>query len=260
MEVMTIYEVYVDVYFVENMLLDMLVLLSVSLLIGKRPVIWRLLLSSALGGAGAVLILWLRFSYGAAYILSVFVLDSIMCLLLFAAVRQIPVQIIYFHGLSFVYTKIGSCLEALGVTRFVRFAASVLLVAAVLLVCGYKKRLEKRRLYAVRIVESGKAFEFKALFDTGNSLVDPYTGKPVSIVEETDDIRSWIRDKPQKYRLIPFRSLGKENGLLEGTEVDELIICGKDGPKTKRGAVIALYKGKLSGDGSFQMILNQGLF
>ena len=63
MEVMTIYEVYVDVYFVENMLLDMIVLLSVSLMIGKRPVVWRLLLSSALGGLGAVLILWLRLGY-----------------------------------------------------------------------------------------------------------------------------------------------------------------------------------------------------
>lgn len=260
MEVMTIYEVYVDVYFVENMLLDMLVLLSVSLLIGKRPVIWRLILSSALGGAGAVLILWMRFGYGFAYILSVFALDMIMCLLLFVTIKQIPVQVIYFHTLSFVYTKISNCLEALGITRFGRIVASILLVAAVFLVCGYKKRLEKRRLYAVRIVESGRAFEFKALFDTGNSLIDPYTGKPVSIVEENEEIRSWIRDKPHKYRLIPFRSLGKENGLLEGTEVDELIICGKDGQKTERGAVIALYKGKLSGDGSFQMILNQGLF
>lgn len=260
MEVMTIYEVYVDVYFVENMLLDMLVLLSVSLLIGKRPVIWRLLLSSALGGAGAVLILWMRLGYGFVYIMLVFVLDIIMCLLLFATIQQIPVQVIYFQGLSFVYTKISGCLETLGITRFGRLTASILLVAAVFLVCSYKKRLAKRRLYVVRIVESGKAFDFKALFDTGNSLIDPYTGKPVSIVEESEDIRSWIREKPQKYRLIPFRSLGKENGLLEGTEVDELIICGKDGQKTERGAVIALYKGKLSGDGSFQMILNQGLF
>lgn len=260
MEVMTIYEVYVDVHFVENMLLDMLVLLSVSLLFGKKTALWRLLLSSALGGAGAVLILWLRFGYGVAYLLSVLVLDIAMCLLLFASIKQLPLQVIYFHGLSFVYTKISNCLEALGITRFGRLVSSILLVATVFLVSAYKKRQESRRLYAVRIMERGKAFDFKALFDTGNSLIDPYTGKPVSIVEENEDIRTWIREKPQKYRLIPFRSLGKENGLLEGTEVDELIICGSDGQKTQRGAVIALYKGKLSGDGSFQMILNQGLF
>ncbi len=47
---------------------------------------------------------------------------------------------------------------------------------------------------------------------------------------------------------------------MEGTEVDALIICGKEGQKIEKDAVIALYKGRLSGDGSFQMILNQGLF
>jgi len=260
MEVMTIYEVYVDVYFVENTLLDMLVLLSISLLLRKRLVFWRLLLASFLGGMGAVLILWLQLGYGAVYILSVFVLDSIMCMLLFREIQQVFVQVIYFCGLGFVYTKIDGCLAAFGITRFVRFFSSILLIAAVFFVCVYKIRIEKKRLYAVRIVENGKVFTFWALFDTGNSLTDPYTKKPVSFVEENDDTREWLYGKPQKYRLIPFRSLGKEDGLLEGTQVDELIICGKEGQKTERGAVIALYKGKLSGDGSFQMILNQGLF
>lgn len=260
MEVIVIYEVYIDVYFVENVLLDMFVLLSVALLLEKKTVLWRLLIASVLGGIGAVLILLIGFNYGFAYILSVLVLDMAMCLFLFSNLKQILVEIIYFHGLSFIYTKIGVCMAALGLTRFVRLAASALLVAVVLLICGYKRRHEKKRLYTVRIVEDGRELNFKALFDTGNSLTDPYTGKPVSIVEENTDILSWLRDKPHKYKLIPFRSIGKENGLLEGLEVDELIVCGENGEKVEKDAVIALYKGRLSGDGSFQMILNQGLF
>lgn len=82
----------------------------------------------------------------------------------------------------------------------------------------------------------------------------------MSIVEENDEVLCWMHEKPQKYRIIPFRSIGKEDGILEGTEVDALIICGKEGQKIEKDAVIALYKGRLSGDGSFQMILNQGLF
>lgn len=260
MEVIAIYEVYVDVYFVENVLLDMLVLLSVALLLGKRPVPGRLFASSVLGGAGAVLILWAGFGYGIAYVLSVLVLDMIMCLILFSNIRQIPVQVIYFHGLGFIYTKIGSCMAALGIGRFERIASSVLLVAAVLFVGAYQKKQERKRLYTVRIVEGGKQLDFQALFDTGNSLTDPYTGKPVSIVEENEDILCWLHEKPHKYRIIPFRSIGRKNGILEGTEVEELIICGKEGQKVEKDAVIAVYKGNLSGDGTFQMILNQGLF
>lgn len=260
MEVIAIYEVYVDVYFVENVMLDMLILLSVGLFLGKRLVLWRIIASSVLGGAGAVLILWAGLYYGIAYILSVFALDMAMCLLLFFDLKQMPIQVIYFHGLGFAYTKIGSCIAALGIGRFERLAASALFAAAVLFISAYKKRLAKKRLYQVRIVEGGKQLDFQALFDTGNSLTDPYTGKPVSIIEENEDILSWLHTKPQKYRIIPFRSIGKENGILEGTEVEELIICSKEGQKVEKDAVIALYKGRLSGDGSFQMILNQGLF
>ena len=260
MEVIGIYEVYIDVYFVENVLLDMLILLSSALLLGKKPALWRLFAASVLGGAGAVLILWAGFCYGIVYIFFVLVLDMAMCLLLFSDIRQMPIQMIYFHSLGFVYTKIGSCMEALGIGRFARLAASVLLVAAVFFIGVYQKRLAQKRLYQVRIVEDGKQLDFQALFDTGNSLTDPYTGKPVSIVEENEDILNWLHTKPQKYRIIPFRSIGKENGILEGTQVEELIICGKEGQKIEKDAVIALYKGRLSGDGSFQMILNQGLF
>lgn len=251
-----IYEVYVDVYFVENVLLDILVLLSAAFLLGKRPVLWRLFASSVIGGAGAVLILWAGFRYGFIYILSVLVLDAMMCLLLFSDVRQILLQMIYFHGLCFAYTKIGSCMGALGIGHLERLAASSLLVASALFMGAYKKRLERKRLYTVRIVEGGRQLDLQALLDTGNALTDPYTGKPVSIVEENDDTLCWLHAKPQKYRLIPFRSIGRENGILEGTEVDRLIICSKEGQKIEKDAVIALYKGSLSGDGSFQMILN----
>lgn len=260
MEVIAIYEVYVDVYFVENVLLDMLVLLSVAFLIRKRPVLWRFFAASVLGGAGAVLILWSGLGYGMVYVLAVLVLDMAMCLLLFADISQIFVQVIYFHGLGFVYTKIGSCMAALGIGQYERIAASALFVSAVFFVGAYKKKLEKQRLYTVHIVEGGKQLDFQALFDTGNSLTDPYTGKPVSIVEENEDILCWLHAKPQKYRIIPFRSIGKKNGILEGTEVEELIICSREGQKIEKDAVIAVYKGSLSGDGSFQMILNQGLF
>ena len=55
-------------------------------------------------------------------------------------------------------------------------------------------------------------------------------------------------------------SIGEKHGVLEGTMVDELIISVGDRDIIKKDAVVALYKGQLSQDGSFQMILNQGLF
>ncbi|MDE6365736.1 MAG: sigma-E processing peptidase SpoIIGA, partial [Lachnospiraceae bacterium] len=53
--------------------------------------------------------------------------------------------------------------------------------------------------------------------------------------------------------------VGKEHGLLEGIVVDELIIQKEREQVVKKGAVIAFYKGKLSKNGEFQMILNHSL-
>lgn len=259
-EVIVIYEVYIDVYFVENVLLDMLVLLSMALLFWKKPILWRLLLASAIGGAGSVLLLCIGIGYGIPYIMSVLVLDIIMCMILFFDMEKLAIQVVYFHGICFAYVKIGECITSLGFAGLGIPVAFTLLVLAALLLYRYRKNVERKRLYTVKIVENGKEYEFNALFDTGNLLKDPYTGKPVSIVEENEDILDWLNDKPQKYRIIPFKSIGTENGLLEGTEVDELIICREDGKKIERDAVIAFYKGKLSCDNSYQVILNQGLF
>lgn len=83
--------------------------------------------------------------------------------------------------------------------------------------------------------------------------------KPVSIIEENETIKLWLVAQPERYRVIPFRSIGKEHGILEGTMVDELIIWKKDRQIVHKDVIVALYKGKLSKDGSYQMILNQGL-
>ncbi len=111
----------------------------------------------------------------------------------------------------------------------------------------------------VTITENGEHIELKALFDTGNSLTEPMSQKPVSIIEENETIKLWLAAQPERYRVIPFRSIGKEHGILEGTMVDELIIWKKDRQIVHKDVIVALYKGKLSKDGSYQMILNQGL-
>lgn len=100
---------------------------------------------------------------------------------------------------------------------------------------------------------------YKALFDTGNLLSDPVSGKPVSVVEETELTKKWLERYPQKYKIIPYQSVGRAHGIMEGIVVDELVIQKEREQVVKKGAVVALYKGRLSRDGAFQMILNHSL-
>ena len=120
--------------------------------------------------------------------------------------------------------------------------------------------------------------EVTALMDTGNSLVDPVSLSPVIIVEYkllknlfSKDIRDdldrignenneWIMNdvthKGLPVRLIPFASLGKENGLLLGFVPDKIEIYDSCGIRIIDKCVVGIYERQLSKDKSFGALLN----
>lgn len=101
-----------------------------------------------------------------------------------------------------------------------------------------------------------------ALMDTGNKLYDPFFHKPVILVNETmmkELIECCRKTHPEKLQYIPFHSVGKEDGMLEGMTFDCVKIQWQ-GKMFKFPEVIAastketLYKGK-----DYQVIFHCGL-
>ncbi|MCM1134715.1 MAG: sigma-E processing peptidase SpoIIGA [Clostridium sp.] len=115
----------------------------------------------------------------------------------------------------------------------------------------------KRSGHFCRVILPGDAgpVEAVALVDTGNGLVEPVSGKPVAILDEErwKDLKMWM--KPEKYKVIPYHSIGRDKGLMEGYEVNTMEVKGDEGEKRYDKVMIAVFKGKVSGDGSYQMIL-----
>lgn len=101
--------------------------------------------------------------------------------------------------------------------------------------------------------------DVKALFDTGNTLTEPFSGKPVCIIEREICDNVIKEAGPECFKVIPFHSVGQEHGILKGLEIDELIIWAGEKKIVQKQAVIALYEGCLSKDKSFQMILHHSL-
>lgn len=68
--------------------------------------------------------------------------------------------------------------------------------------------------------------ETTGLYDTGNSLYEPIRKKPVSIIgkELAARLLEGETEWGTRFRLIPYSSIGVENGLLRGFVADELII------------------------------------
>lgn len=127
----------------------------------------------------------------------------------------------------------------------------------------------------------GKKVEVNSLVDTGNNLTDPVTGVPVVVVEYAavkeilpEPLRSAIEqygDGMQivskmyqtpwndRLRLIPFRSLGNDKGLLLGIRPDRVEI--KSGAQTisVNQLVLAIHNSRLDPGLEYRALLHPGL-
>ena len=107
--------------------------------------------------------------------------------------------------------------------------------------------------------------DLKALVDTGNMLKDPFSGKTVMIAETgvlsplfDFDVNQILKNLtpetslPPGFRLIPFSSIGRQNGLLVAFVPEKTIINNLE----QKNIVTALHPGFLSKSREYNALLN----
>lgn len=140
-----------------------------------------------------------------------------------------------------------------------------------------RKITSKDLICEIEIGIENKKIQTKALVDTGNMLKEPITNTPVVVVEHTllynylpkellnnlekiiggdlEKIPEEIKNKySSKLKLIPYTSLGKQNGMLLGIKADYIIT--KKEEKTKKDKVIVgIYDKSLTKRGEYRAII-----
>lgn len=96
----------------------------------------------------------------------------------------------------------------------------------------------------------------EGLLDTGNSLVEPISGKPVSVLEEGAFQKLFSKEQELLYRAIPYHSVGKKNGILRGYLVEEMTVEIQGVKKECRNVYIAVSKDVISEKSGYQIIVN----
>lgn len=251
------YEFYIDVFFLENLILDYVALLFAGMVMKRRIVPGRLLLASFLGaiiacllvvspiknivltliiGYIAVTICMVKIGYGISQkrilIKGVFVLLGITFLLggIFQAlISQITLPVIPMGILS-----------ALVLTLFLKGYQSV--------------KYKAENIYSITIAYHGRTACVLGLRDTGNQLTDPISKRPVSIVSR--EAVKELLDEDVKMFYIPYHSIGKKNGLLEGMTLDYMDINRENDSQKVERPLIAVSKEPVNLDGKYQMILH----
>lgn len=141
-------------------------------------------------------------------------------------------------------------------------------------------RIKRERLVLkVEMSFDKKRLCLDALVDTGNSLRDPITSAPVMITEY-EMVRELLPDDIQKifeqcgendlnaiaeimaiskwaarFRIIPYKSLGRENGMLVGFKPDMVTIFDSSRKVQLSNIIIAIYRKKLSRDREYSALI-----
>ncbi len=79
----------------------------------------------------------------------------------------------------------------------------------------------------------------KALIDTGNSLVEPVSKKPVSILDMNTLEKLFGGNLPEYYRIVPFTSVGKKKGILKCFEIAKISIKYQDDEEVYEKVLVA---------------------
>lgn len=130
-----------------------------------------------------------------------------------------------------------------------------------------KNRFEKKDLlYNVKIYYKEKSIKIKVILDTGNLLTEPISNVPVMIVEATkmdafipnnilknmDELlnnnafNKVTEEMKSRICIIPFSSVGKQNGIIVGFRPDFIKIYTDQGEKIRKKVVIGILNNKIS--------------
>lgn len=141
------------------------------------------------------------------------------------------------------------------------------------------KFTKKDMMCNIKIYMKKKNVEAKAIIDTGNMLKDPITRVPVIVVERDilygvlpnkilnnltriigGDVSGEFYEEENieyisKFRVIPFSSIGKENGMLLGFKADKVMVEINGNEEEIKNIIIGIYDKKLSKKGTYSALL-----
>ena len=257
--------IYIDSVFLINLVMDMYLLALTVKILGRTATCPRIFAGSAVGAVGYCIVLCLpEIPYPWKVLLGMVPVGGLTVKIacgtkgfgellrglgiLFSCSFFLGGFILFLREKVILFAGHGDSIAVLFGVAFIGFVFLKKLISL------YKKK--KRELFCkVSLLGDSGIVEFAALIDTGNGLIEPISRKPVAIldVDQWKNLERWM--KPEKYKIIPYHSLGKENGVMEGYEIDTMKVKGKDNEKQFDKVIIAIFKGKVSGKGGYQMIL-----
>ena len=117
-------------------------------------------------------------------------------------------------------------------------------------------RRQNRCVREVSLYFQGKCCHMKGFADTGNQLMDPISKKPVSVITQEAWKILTENTEPPLCRLIPYKTVGKPEGLIEVVQIDYMAILQGEDSRIIQKPVLAITKQPFTGIFHYSILLH----
>lgn len=265
--------IYLDIVFIENILMNYIILFGTGSIQKIKMSNLKLILASTIGAIYAV-ILYLNIIPAYSNLFMKLLLSILITYVAFnpSSIKKLLKSLCLFYLISFVTGGCALALLFLIAPSEIQLQNGVLIgsyplkVTLIAGVIGFgiiqycfrtnKKKLQKKDFICkIEVKLCGKIIKTRAFLDSGNNLKDPLTKEPVIIIEK-ELIKKVINleninlgkggDENIKIRLIPFKSIGKQNGMLIGVRANYIVIKYDGEEVIKKDVIIGIYEKQIS--------------
>lgn len=267
--------VYADIVFIENLIINYVILYVTTLLKKIKVSYFRILLSAMCGSVYAIVSIIVSDN-----IISKVILSIVMILIIYPIkdIRKFLETLAIFYLVSITtggaaiaisYLVNGYKINTVNGATIVDFPilfSSIGLILGIILIKitinNVKSKITQKNIfYDVEVFIGNKKTKIKALLDTGNMLKDPISQKPVIVAtkrslknvipqEILEDIKNIlggdrlgdIKPFENRIKVIPFKSLGNEHGMLIGIKSNKIIVDNNE----IKDVIIGIYEKEFS--------------
>ena len=285
--------VYLDIVFLENIIINYIILYATGIISKVKIKQARLLLGATIGALYSVIYYVFKLKIYSNFIIKI-ILSIVIIYISFKSknFKQLSKQILLFYLVSFVFGGATIAIIYMVNTNNITIQNGILvgnytlktiligiIIAYFTVILAEKiirTKISKKDLICnLEVQVNGKKIQTKAMIDTGNLLREPITNTPVIVIEHTllyDIIPKKILNNIEnilggemskelqeeyisKFRVIPFSSLGKQNGMLLGIKGENLKIEIKEETKFVKQVIVGIYNKSLTKRGEYRCLV-----
>ncbi len=288
--------IYIDVVFIENLIMNYIILFATSIIIKIKVKHIRLILASGLGAIYSIIAYMSILEMYSSVILKI-ILSIIIVYIAYNPqnVKNMWKYLVIFYMTSFVFGGAAFALIYIIKPQDILMKNGLFLgtyplktiilgaiVAFIVIVTSFKlvkSKISKKDMFCtIKININEKEIEAKAMIDTGNLLKEPISNTPVIVVEHTllydcmpkeilnnlenilggdfENISEEVKNKYiSKLKVIPFSSLGKQNGMLIGIKPKDVTVINDENENKIDNVIIGIYNKSLTKRGEYRALI-----